>query len=350
MAIMRKAIIFLSIFLVNIAFYQTQCHGQCQKYSFINPFWKIITNPSSAPLIYHSFYSLAFPDKKMRVKSHFLLIPANPYTSFSQFIQEASPKEIIDIIRSISKVADLTNLSTTGYRVIANHGCDLSKPAQNVANQEVGHLHFHITGGECLGAPVSAIPHFDASKPFKKSIVQADQSILTSSSKTITLPFGATLTPEQFKIYVQTNRYKSATYTTSASLSTFTAFRVEHPLIQDYFGIVLMDENNNFKYDSLDDFSRHASPEDILNLIDFLKGFILSSSLQNTGYRLYSNSGADSWHNPPIFQIYIIGGVPLGPTVTNVYGNKDMTQGSDHFLYYSDLPTMPHEHCKKLLP
>jgi diadenosine tetraphosphate (Ap4A) HIT family hydrolase len=46
-------------------------------------------------------------------------------------------------MRTVGKVARMTGVATTGYRVISNCGKD--------GRQEVQHLHLHVLGGRGLG-------------------------------------------------------------------------------------------------------------------------------------------------------------------------------------------------------
>jgi diadenosine tetraphosphate (Ap4A) HIT family hydrolase len=56
---------------------------------------------------------------------------------------DASEKEVRDFFATVSKVADMLGVSSTGYRILSNIGAD--------AGQEVEHFHVHILGGERLG-------------------------------------------------------------------------------------------------------------------------------------------------------------------------------------------------------
>ena len=65
----------------------------------------------------------------------------------SEFNIKASDKEIIELSKAVTHVANLMGSKDKGYRTLTNIGSD--------GGQEVAHLHFHIFAGEKIGKMVS---------------------------------------------------------------------------------------------------------------------------------------------------------------------------------------------------
>mgnify|MGYP001368548361 CR=1 FL=1 len=63
------------------------------------------------------------------------------------FNKKASDKEIVELNKAITHVANLMGSKDKGYRALTNIGSD--------GGQEVPHLHFHIFAGEKIGKMVS---------------------------------------------------------------------------------------------------------------------------------------------------------------------------------------------------
>ena len=78
-----------------------------------------------------------------------LVIPKGKYIDLDDFSTNASPDEMVGLLKGISSVAKKLKISVDtgkGYRALANiseHG-----------GQEVPHLHFHLFGGERVGKMV----------------------------------------------------------------------------------------------------------------------------------------------------------------------------------------------------
>ena len=99
--------------------------------------------------IYENEFVLSFYDINPRKKIHALIIPKGEYTDLDDFVERASEKEIAELIKGISIVANKLGVSSNnseGYRSLTNLGVN--------GGQEVPHLHFHIFGGEKLGKMV----------------------------------------------------------------------------------------------------------------------------------------------------------------------------------------------------
>ncbi len=116
-------------------------------YDAENIFAKIIKGDIPTDFIYENEYVVAFNDINPQKKIHFLILPKGAYTDIFDFGKNASVAEQAALTKAIADVAERYNLQKDGFRVIANCG--------NYGGQEVPHLHFHILGGETVGAMVS---------------------------------------------------------------------------------------------------------------------------------------------------------------------------------------------------
>ena len=114
-----------------------------------NIFAKILRGEIPCNKIYEDNFVLSFHDINPQKKIHALVIPKGKYIDLDDFSMNASPEEMVGLIKGINKVAKMLGISTEvgkGYRALANisdHG-----------GQEVPHLHFHLFGGEKIGKMV----------------------------------------------------------------------------------------------------------------------------------------------------------------------------------------------------
>ena len=119
------------------------------KYDNQNIFAKILRGEIPCNKIYEDKYVLSFHDINPQKKIHVLVIPKGKYIDLDDFSLNASPEEMVGLLKGINIVAKKLGVSTEvgkGYRAIANiseHGV-----------QEVPHLHFHLFGGEKVGKMV----------------------------------------------------------------------------------------------------------------------------------------------------------------------------------------------------
>ena len=115
-----------------------------------NIFAKILRNEIPCNKIYEDEFVLSFHDINPQKKIHALVIPKGKYVDLDDFSQNASPKEMVGLLKGINIVAKKLNISVdtgTGYSALANVSED--------GGQEVPHLHFHLFGGEKIGKMVS---------------------------------------------------------------------------------------------------------------------------------------------------------------------------------------------------
>ena len=118
-------------------------------YDDSNIFAKILKGEIPCNKIYEDDFVLSFHDINPQKKIHALVIPKGKYINLDDFSLNASPEEMIGLIKGINLVAKKLGISTEvgkGYRVLSNVGDD--------GGQEVPHLHFHLFGGERVGKMV----------------------------------------------------------------------------------------------------------------------------------------------------------------------------------------------------
>lgn len=113
-----------------------------------NIFAKILRKEIPTNFVYENENVVAFADINPQRKVHILVLPKGAYTDIYDFGKNARLEEQGAIYKAIADIAEQYGLVDDGFRVIANtkyHG-----------GQEVPHLHFHILGGEKVGAMVQA--------------------------------------------------------------------------------------------------------------------------------------------------------------------------------------------------
>ena len=117
-------------------------------YDKSNIFAKILRGEIPCTAIDEDEHTLSFADINPQAPVHILVIPKGAYTDWSDFAAHATDEEISAFIKAISRVAELTGIGETGYRVISNIGRD--------GHQEVPHLHMHVLGGRPIGPLIGA--------------------------------------------------------------------------------------------------------------------------------------------------------------------------------------------------
>ena len=112
-------------------------------YDSNNIFAKILRGEIPCQKIGEDEHTLSFADINPQAPVHILVIPKGAYCDWADFAATASAVEILAFTKAIQRVAELTGISKTGYRVISNTGLD--------SHQEVPHLHMHVLGGGPVG-------------------------------------------------------------------------------------------------------------------------------------------------------------------------------------------------------
>ena len=114
-----------------------------------NIFAKILKGEVPCNKIYEDDFVLSFHDINPQKKIHALVIPKGKYVDLDNFSLNASPEEMVGVLKGINIVAKKLGISTevgNGYRALSN--------ISNDGGQEVPHLHFHLFGGEKVGKMV----------------------------------------------------------------------------------------------------------------------------------------------------------------------------------------------------
>ena len=118
-------------------------------YDESNIFAKILRKEIPCKKIYEDDFVLSFYDINPQKKIHALVIPKGKYIDYDDFSTNATPNEMIGLLKGINIVAKKLGISVDtgkGYRVLSNISLD--------GGQEVPHLHFHLFGGEKIGKMV----------------------------------------------------------------------------------------------------------------------------------------------------------------------------------------------------
>ena len=114
-----------------------------------NIFAKILRGEIPCKKIYEDNFVLSFYDINPQKKIHALVIPKGKYVDLDDFSTNASPNEMVGLLKGINIVAKKIGISADigeGYRALTNISSD--------GGQEVSHLHFHLFGGEKIGKMV----------------------------------------------------------------------------------------------------------------------------------------------------------------------------------------------------
>ena len=116
-------------------------------YNKNNIFAKILRGEIPCKKVYENDHVLAFHDINPQKKVHVLVIPKGEYVDLDDFNSNASDKEIVELNKAVTHVANLMGAKGKGYRALTNIGSD--------GGQEVPHLHYHIFAGEKVGKMVT---------------------------------------------------------------------------------------------------------------------------------------------------------------------------------------------------
>jgi len=110
------------------------------KYDSNNVFAKILQGKLPAKIVFENEYVLAFEDIHPIKPVHVLIIPKGQYRSLVDFSSTATDKEIVSLVKSMSKIAEVMGISKDGFSLMTNSG--------HHGGQTIPHLHFHLLGGE----------------------------------------------------------------------------------------------------------------------------------------------------------------------------------------------------------
>ena len=106
-------------------------------------FCKIIQGEIPSKKVYEDEDVYAFEDIQPQAKVHVLVV-SKTHTPDVAHHAVLTDKELAGCLRACAKVAKELGIEESGYRIVNNCGAD--------ACQSVGHIHFHVVGGEPLSA------------------------------------------------------------------------------------------------------------------------------------------------------------------------------------------------------
>jgi len=106
-------------------------------------FCKIVEGTIPSTKVYEDEYVYAFKDIQPQAPVHLLVIPKKHIASLNE--AEPGDAELLGrVALAAQRAAKEAGLGDSGYRVLTNVGKD--------GGQVVFHIHFHVLGGEKLGA------------------------------------------------------------------------------------------------------------------------------------------------------------------------------------------------------
>lgn len=105
-------------------------------------FCNIVAGKIPCKKVYEDELTLAFWDINPEAQVHVLVVPKKHH---DHLLDNVSSEELAALTHAIDEVVTSLNIKESGFRVVTNCGLD--------GGQSVGHLHFHVFGGEKL--PVS---------------------------------------------------------------------------------------------------------------------------------------------------------------------------------------------------
>lgn len=108
-------------------------------------FEKILNGSIPATPIYEDEHTFAFKDIQPQAPVHVLVILKKKKLVNISDMQEADEVFLGRLMFAAKKVAEVTGIADTGYRLVINNGKD--------AHQTVWYLHCHVLGGRHLAWP-----------------------------------------------------------------------------------------------------------------------------------------------------------------------------------------------------
>lgn len=109
-------------------------------------FCKIARGEIPCDKVYEDEALLAFRDINPQARVHVLLIPKQHLGGLNE-AEKAGDALLAGLLRAARMVAEKEGVAESGYRLVSNCGPD--------GRQSVGHLHFHLLGGQRLSDTMS---------------------------------------------------------------------------------------------------------------------------------------------------------------------------------------------------
>jgi histidine triad (HIT) family protein len=107
-------------------------------------FCKIATKEIPSKTVFEDDDLFAFHDVRPGAPVHVLVVPKRHITGLGDLAPEDGDV-LGKLLRSAKRVAELTGIVESGFRVVFNSGAD--------AGQSVFHLHMHVIGGRPMAWP-----------------------------------------------------------------------------------------------------------------------------------------------------------------------------------------------------
>ena len=85
-----------------------------------NIFAKILRGEIPCKKVYENDHVLAFHDINPQKKVHVLVIPKGEYVDLNDFNSKATDKEIVELNKAVTHVANLMGAKDKGYRALTN--------------------------------------------------------------------------------------------------------------------------------------------------------------------------------------------------------------------------------------
>jgi len=108
-------------------------------------FCQIALRKIPSEIVYEDDKVITFKDNQPLAPVHLLVIPKEHLCNINDVTPEYEPL-VAHIFGVIRRLASEFGIAESGYRVITNTGTD--------GGQIVGHLHFHLLGGQALGSKI----------------------------------------------------------------------------------------------------------------------------------------------------------------------------------------------------
>ena len=106
-------------------------------------FCKIFAREIQADEVQRSDDALVFRDRNPQAPDHVLVIPARHAANLGDFVAQAEPREVGDLLALASNVG--RRFGAQGYRIVVNEGPH--------GGQTVHHLHLHVLAGRRMTWP-----------------------------------------------------------------------------------------------------------------------------------------------------------------------------------------------------
>lgn len=107
-------------------------------------FEKILAGEIPCNPVYEDEYTFAFNDIYPQAPVHVLVIPKSKIVNVAQ-ATESDIEQMGRVLFAAKKVAEITGIDKSGYRLIMNNGDE--------GGQTVYYMHCHVIGGRQLGWP-----------------------------------------------------------------------------------------------------------------------------------------------------------------------------------------------------